>query len=64
MSMQHDFELRAYEVRHVQKRFMGESTFISRKHGIKRLKKLSSPRTALHEGILVLKERAEGSPGH
>jgi hypothetical protein len=27
-------------------------------------KKLSSPRTTLHEGILVLKERAEASPGH
>jgi hypothetical protein len=56
--------LRAYEVRHVQKRFMGESTFIySRKHGIKRFKKALRPLVPLCTKALILKERAEASLG-
>lgn len=42
--MQHDFELRPYEVRYVQTLFVGEFAVIySRKHSIKRSKKSFRP---------------------
>ncbi len=58
--MQHDFELRAYEVRHIQTLFVSESAVIySRKHSIKRSKKSLRPFVPLRTKAFRFQENVQ-----